>query len=65
VPLVPVALVGIRDTWPMNTLDLRSGTVQLRFGQPIPTAGLGVQARAEITNACRAQIVDMLKGVSR
>jgi 1-acyl-sn-glycerol-3-phosphate acyltransferase len=65
VPLVPVALVGIRETWPMNTFDLNSGTVKLRFGYPISTAGLGPQARAEITNACRAQIVDMLNGVSR
>lgn len=64
VPLVPVALVGIRKTWPMNTLDFNSATVQLRFGHPIPTAGLGVQARAEITNACRAQIVDMLNEVT-
>jgi 1-acyl-sn-glycerol-3-phosphate acyltransferase len=65
VPLVPVALVGIRDTWPMDTFDFNSGVVKLRFGKPIPTAGLGVQARVEITNACRAQIVDMLNGITR
>ena len=60
VPLVPVALVGIRETWPMNTFDLNSGTVKLRFGKPIQTAGLTAQARAEITTLARAQIVDML-----
>lgn len=65
VPLIPVALVGIRDILPMHTLDFKRGTIQLRFGQPITTAGLGPQARAEITNACRAQIVDMLNGVNR
>jgi 1-acyl-sn-glycerol-3-phosphate acyltransferase len=64
VPLIPVALIGIRDILPMNTLDFKRGTIHLRFGYPIPTAGLGVQARAEITNACRAQIVDMLNGVT-
>jgi hypothetical protein len=57
--------VGIREILPMHTLDFTRGTIQLRFGQPIPTAGLGPQARAEITTACRAQIVDMLNGVSR
>jgi 1-acyl-sn-glycerol-3-phosphate acyltransferase len=61
VPLVPVALVGIRDTWPMDTFDLKPGHVKLRFGTPISTSGLGAHARAEITTLCRAQIVDMLK----
>ena len=63
VPLVPVALVGIRDILPMHTLDFKRGTVKLRFGKPIPTAGLTTQARQEITVAARAQIVDMLKGL--
>ncbi|MEO5924327.1 MAG: lysophospholipid acyltransferase family protein [Bryobacteraceae bacterium] len=61
VPLVPMALLGIRDILPMNTLDFKRGTVKLRFGTPIPTAGLTAHARAEITTLCRAQIVDMLK----
>lgn len=65
VPLVPVALVGIRDILPMHTLDFKRGTVKLRFGKPIPTAGLTAQARQEITVAARAQIVDMLKGTTR
>ena len=45
----------------MHTLDFKRGTVKLRFGKPIPTAGLTAQARQEITVAARAQIVDMLK----
>ncbi len=61
VPVVPVAMLGIRDILPMNTNDVKSGTVKLRFGKPIPTAGLTAQARAEITTLTRAQIVDMLK----
>ena len=65
VPLVPVALVGIRDILPMHTLDFKRGIVKLRFGKPIPTAGLTTQARQEVTVAARAQIVDMLKGTTR
>jgi 1-acyl-sn-glycerol-3-phosphate acyltransferase len=61
VPLVPVALVGIRDILPMHTLDFQPGVVKLRFGEPIPTAGLSVQARQELTLAARAQIADLLK----
>ena len=62
VPLVPVALVGIREVLPMHTLDFNPGTVYLRFGQPIPTSGLTTHARAELTAASRSQIVDMLRG---
>jgi 1-acyl-sn-glycerol-3-phosphate acyltransferase len=65
VPLVPVALVGIRDILPMHTLDFKSGTIHLRFGQPIPTTGLTTHARAELTAASRSQIVDMLRGYPR
>ena len=61
VPMVPMALVGIREILPMNTLDFKRGTVKLRFGAPISTAGLPAQARAEIPTLARAQIVDMLK----
>jgi 1-acyl-sn-glycerol-3-phosphate acyltransferase len=61
VPVIPVALIGIRDILPMNTLDFKRGTVKLRFGTPIPTAGLTAHSRTEITTLTRAQIVDMLK----
>lgn len=61
VPIIPMALIGIRDILPMNTLDFRPGTVKLRFGSPISTAGLTAHARTEITTLTRAQIVDMLK----
>lgn len=60
VPLVPVALVGIRDILPMHTLNFKRGTVRLRFGKPIQTAGLTPHARTEITTLARAQIADML-----
>jgi 1-acyl-sn-glycerol-3-phosphate acyltransferase len=61
VPLVPMAIIGIRPAWPMNTFDLRPCKVKLRFGSPIPTTGLTAHARAEITTLSRAQIVDMMK----
>lgn len=61
VPIIPMALIGIRDILPMNTLNFKRGTVKLRFGTPIPTAGLTAHARTEITTLTRAQIVDMLK----
>jgi 1-acyl-sn-glycerol-3-phosphate acyltransferase len=61
VPIIPMALIGIRDILPMNTLDFKRGTVKLRFGTPISTAGLTAHSRTEITTLTRAQIVDMLK----
>lgn len=61
VPLVPMALLGIRDILPMHTLDFKRGKVKLRFGTPIATEGLTPPARTMLTTALRAQIVEMLK----
>jgi 1-acyl-sn-glycerol-3-phosphate acyltransferase len=49
VPLVPVALIGVRDILPMHSHHLRPGRVTLRIGDPIPAAGLKTSDRAELT----------------
>ncbi|MEJ5367937.1 MAG: lysophospholipid acyltransferase family protein [Bryobacteraceae bacterium] len=49
VPLVPVALIGVRDILPMHSHHLRPGRVTLRIGDPIPTAGLKTSDRTELT----------------
>src|ERR1041385_5866711 len=40
VPVVPIALVGIRALLPMGSVHIRGGKVVLRIGHPIPTTGL-------------------------
>ena len=49
VPVVPMAIVGMREKLPMGSIYVRSGRVAVRIGQPIPTAGMKVAERLELT----------------
>jgi 1-acyl-sn-glycerol-3-phosphate acyltransferase len=61
VPLLPVALVGTRAVMPMGSPVFHPfQQVTLLIGDPIPTAGLAVRDRQQLTEAAREQIVAML-----
>ncbi len=62
VPLVPVALVGLRELLPMGSGHIRSGKVALRIGEPIPTAGLAMSAHEDLTRRLHAEVARMLGG---
>jgi 1-acyl-sn-glycerol-3-phosphate acyltransferase len=62
VPIVPVAIVGLRELLPMGSGYIRSGRVTVRIGDPILTAGLKTDARAELTARVHDQIAAMLQG---
>lgn len=49
VDVVPAAIFGSRDVMRKGSLLIRPGTVRVRFGEPIPVAGLGVDDRNELT----------------
>lgn len=59
-PLVPVALIGVRDILPMHSHHLRPGRVTLRVGDPIPTAGCKPQDRTELTARLHAAVRQLL-----
>ena len=40
VDIVPIALVGTYELLPMNTYHIKSRPLEMRIGEPIPTAGL-------------------------
>lgn len=61
VPLVPVALVGTREVLAMGSATFHAGPVTLRFGQPIPVAGLTLRDREAMTEQAREQVVRMLE----
>jgi 1-acyl-sn-glycerol-3-phosphate acyltransferase len=61
VPLVPIAIVGMRPLLPMGSIHIRSGRVTVRVGEPIPTAGLKLDARGQITARLYHEIIGMLK----
>jgi 1-acyl-sn-glycerol-3-phosphate acyltransferase len=62
VPVVPVAIVGLRELLPMGAGHIRSGRVTVRVGDPIPTAGLTLDARADLTTQLHDRIAGMLEG---
>lgn len=59
VPIVPVAIVGIRDVLAMHSNHIRPGEVTLRIGDPIPTEGLRPSDRTEVTQRIFDSIVAM------
>jgi 1-acyl-sn-glycerol-3-phosphate acyltransferase len=60
VPLVPVALQGTREVLPFGSGQVRSGSVILRIGDPIPTDQVQLRDRGRITAELRERIASML-----
>ena len=65
VPLVPIALIGTRDVLAMGSATFHTAPVTLRFGHPIPVAGLTLRGREELTEQARQQVVRMLATEAR
>jgi 1-acyl-sn-glycerol-3-phosphate acyltransferase len=62
VPIVPVALRGTRELMPRGSLLLRSGTITVVIGEPIPTVGLSEEERANLYERVRGIVAAMLAG---
>ena len=60
VPVVPMALVGLRALLPMGSGHVRSGRVTIRIGDPIPTRGMKISERAELTQRLHDEVARML-----
>ena len=62
VPVVPMAIVGLRELLPMGSIHLRSGRVTLRIGDPIDTAPYKISDREQLNERMRAEVVRLLEG---
>ncbi len=51
VPVVPVTVSGSQRLTPKRSLQVRSGTVKVVYGAPIPTAGMTVKDREQLKRA--------------
>jgi 1-acyl-sn-glycerol-3-phosphate acyltransferase len=60
VPLVPIALQGTREVLPFGSGQVRSGSVTMRIGNPIPTDQVQLRDRGRITAELRERIVSLL-----
>jgi 1-acyl-sn-glycerol-3-phosphate acyltransferase len=56
---VPVVPVYIPDAWKIlapGTIRIRPGSVEIRFGEPIPTEGLTVEDRGALADQTRMAV---------
>ncbi len=60
VPVVPMAIVGMRALLPMHSIHIRAGRAVVRIGDPIPTAGLTLADREELTRRLYEEVARML-----
>jgi len=62
VPVAPMALIGMREKLPMESIHIRSGRVRLRIGEPIPTTGMKAAGREDLTRRLYAEVSRLLEG---
>jgi len=63
VPIVPVALRGTRELMPRGSLLLRSGTITVILGEPIPTQDLTDEERTTLSERVRSVVEELLSKV--
>jgi 1-acyl-sn-glycerol-3-phosphate acyltransferase len=61
VPVVPIAIVGMRPLLPMGSIHIRRGNVLLRVGDPIPTADLKPSGHTELTQRLYREVSHLLE----
>ncbi len=67
VDIVPVALVGTYELLPMDTYHIKCQPLEMRVGEPIPTAGLTMRDLEAVSNqvkAAMAALYDSTGGAS-
>lgn len=62
VEVVPAAICGSRDVMRKGSWLIRSGTISVRFGEPIDTAGLRLEQRNELTVRAREALAALQSG---
>jgi 1-acyl-sn-glycerol-3-phosphate acyltransferase len=59
VPLVPVAMIGVREVLPLGSSFVAGGPVRLRLGDPIPTMNLTLRDRAALTRRLYEAVMEL------
>lgn len=60
VPVVPVAILGSDRAMPKGQLHVVPGQVVVRFGEPVPTAGMTLADRDTLSERVRQALLDLL-----
>ncbi|HEX7809750.1 MAG TPA: lysophospholipid acyltransferase family protein [Thermoanaerobaculia bacterium] len=61
-PIVPIAIDGTFDVFPVGRWAIHPGPVTIKVGTPIPTEGLTLKAKDRLLTESRSQIEMMLYG---
>ena len=59
VDIVPVVLVGTYELLPMNTYHIKCRPLEMRVGEPIPTAGLTMRDLGTVSNKVKAAMEEL------
>jgi 1-acyl-sn-glycerol-3-phosphate acyltransferase len=57
VPVLPVAIAGAGSVLPPSGFSVRPGTIVVRFGDPIETAGMAPQDRNALAQRARDAVL--------
>ena len=60
VPVVPIGIMGMRRVMPMGSFHVRPHAVTMRIGDPIPTAGIKLDARGELNQTLRRKVAELI-----
>jgi 1-acyl-sn-glycerol-3-phosphate acyltransferase len=61
VPAVPIGIIGMRQVLPMGSIHVRPHAVTIRIGDPILTAGMKLNARAELNQTLRRKVAELIE----
>src|SRR5262245_36032639 len=64
VPAVPIAMTGTGEVLKMGSMQIISGIVQLRIGDPIPTGNLTLKDRAALNHTLREKVALLLESTA-
>jgi 1-acyl-sn-glycerol-3-phosphate acyltransferase len=60
VPAVPIGIIGMREVLPMGSVHVRPQAVTVRIGDPIPTEGMKLDARGELSQLLRRRVAELI-----
>ena len=61
VPAIPIGMTGTREVLPMGSMQIMSGIVELKIGDPIAIASLTLKDRAVLTQTMHDKVADLLR----
>jgi 1-acyl-sn-glycerol-3-phosphate acyltransferase len=61
VPIVPVAIKGARDAMRKGSPWIQPVTIRVAFGEPVSTAGMGIEDRERLVGLVRGEVERLLE----